>query len=502
MSANDNLSSEPISSNPASYLSEPASIQQEIRQNEVGFKAREKAVALFHRTYQSARGYRDFVDKSAVDVSKIQSGADFERIPIMTKEEYVSQYPLADRLVDGRTMADCYMLTATTGSTGKPSLWPRAYQDDQSLVGAFERVYRDCFQIDQRKTLHIIQNILGTTPAGMVMSHLSWAASQNHQMTTITPGMDLDQAIMMIREVGAHYDQIIVSTYPPYLKALLDRAEEEGLHLSNYRFKFACTGENFSQQFRNHMVGRLGELAAREDIISFYGCTEAGLIGAETPFSVALAEAAMDNARLASDLFGTSGVPNIMAYNPASKLLETTSDLTDAEEILITADQPAPLIRYNISDRGGLLSGKEIQQAIIKYDLPLTPPSEDAHFVYVLGRSNCVHLRGLSIYVEGIRYCLENSRFADLFTGEFQYGSKMNPQFEDEFNVVVHLKQGCELTNIEQEAFHQEFWDNLHIISPILHLFDEQILHSGMLKLSFAYGTDQAERSGKYKYFL
>lgn len=81
-------------------------------------------------------------------------------------------------------------------------------------------------------------------------------------------------------------------------------------------------------------------------------------------------------------------------------------------------------------------------------------------------------------------------------------GSRMNAQFEDEFHVVIHLKQGCELTNTEQEKLHQEFWDNLHVISPILHMFDEQILHSGMLKLSFAYGTDQAERSGKYQYFL
>lgn len=502
MSKNENLSSESIHSDLTGYLAESASVQQETNQNDIDFRAREKAVALFHRTYQAARGYQDYVDKLAVDVSKIQTAADFERIPIMTKADYISQYPLKDRLVDGRTMADCYMLTATTGSTGKPVLWPRDYQADQALVGAFVRVYRDCFQIDQRKTLHIIQNILGTTPAGMVMSQLSWGASQNHQMTTVTPGMDLDQAIMMIREVGAHYDQIIISTYPPYLKALLDRADEVGLELSDHRIKFACTGENFSQQFRNHMVSRLGDLAAREDIISFYGCTEAGLIGAETPLSVALTGAATDNGELAKYLFGTSEVPNIMAYNPASKLLESTSAFSGLEEILMTADQPAPLIRYHILDRGGLLTGKDIQQAIVNYDLPLALPPEDARFVYVLGRSNCVNLRGLSFYVEGIRYCLENSHFADKFTGEFQYGTKMNTQFEDELHVVIHLKPNYELTSSQQETFHQEFWDNLHVINPIMHLLAEQMLYSGVLKLSFAYGTDQAERSGKYKYFL
>lgn len=500
MQRKETLLSAPVGSAMARHLSEPAAAQKEI--HKLDFSAREQAVALFHRTYDSTVAYRDFVDKSGVDVSKIQSATDFERIPIMSKENYILQYPLTDRLVDGQTMADCYMMTATTGSTGEPVLWPRDYPGDQALLSAFERVYRGCFQIDKKRTLHIIQNFLSTTPGGMVMAQLSWAASANHQMTTITPGVDLDRAIVMIKEMGACYDQIIISTYPPYVKMFLARAEEAGLRLSDYDIKFASTGDGFSQPFRNHIVSRLGDHAGRGDIISLYGCTEAGLVGAETPFSVALAAAADDNALLANHLFGTSDVPNLMAYSPTSKLLETIDTSSQFNELLITADQPAPLIRYNIHDRGGILSGKDIQQAIHDYGLSLTPPADDERFVYVFGRSNSVMLLGGPVYIEAIHYCLENSRFADRLTGEFQYGSRENDQLEEELAVVVHLKPDCTMTDAEQEAFHQEFWHHFGEMNPTLLLFGEDTFHRGLLKISFAHGTDQIERSGKYKYFL
>lgn len=481
---------------------QPTFAQSETRPTDLDLHTREKAVALFHRTYQSARGYRDFVQKSGVDVSKIQRAADFERIPIMTKEAYIYQYPLADRLVDGRTLADCYMMTATTGSTGKPVLWPRDYRADQNLVGAFERVYQDCFNIKEQKTLHIIQNFLGTTPAGIVMSQLSWAASNSHQLTTITPGADIDRAIALIEEMGWAYDQIIVSTYPPYVSKFLDRAEEAGLNLADHRFKFVCTGEKFSEQWRNYMINRLGDNARRHDIISSYGCTEAGLLGTETSFSVALAEAVGRNSDLSASLFKTTEIPNIVAYNPMSKLLEAVPSSADFDEILITADQPVPLIRYNIHDRGGTITGAEIRLAIDTHNVPLTPPADDARFVYLLGRSDNVFLLTIGIYIEEIRYCLENSRFADRFTGEFQYGNQTNDRYEESLQVVVHLKQEQSLSQAEQDLFHQEFWGNLLTINPTLTLPGEQMLHAGMLNISYANGTDQVERTGKYKYFL
>lgn len=488
----------PIGTAPARPLPKPATDRPVIRQDALDYSAREKAITLFHRTYNSARGYRDFVDRSGVDVSQIQSAADFEQIPIMTKENYIYQYPLADRLVDGRSVADCYLMTTTTGSTGKPVLWPRDYDADQELVHAFERVYRTCFKIDERKTLHIIQNYLGTTPGGMVMSQLSWAASANHQMTTITPGADVDQAILLIDEMGAAYDQIIVSTYPPYVKTFLDRAEEMGLVLSNYQIKFFCTGEKFSEQWRNYIVERLGPNATRNDIISAYGCTEAGLVGTEIPFSVALADAAERNSFFNERIFNTKEVPNIVAYSPMSKLLETTA----GGEILMTADQPVPLIRHNIHDRGGILTGADIGKAINEYGLPLTPPADDAHFVYLFGRSDNVFLMSIGVYVEEIRYCLENSRFADRFTGEFQYGNKPNERFEETLQVRVHMQQGDTLTEHEQDDFRHEFWRNLLTINPTLRLPGEAMIHAGTLQLTFANGTDQVERSGKYKYFL
>ena len=73
-------------------------------------------------------------------------------------------------------------------------------------------------------------------------------------------------ALMLLIVSLAYFNMSQMST-------ALSTIGEVGMPLSDSQIKFACTGENFSQQFRNHMVNRLGDLAAREDIISFYGCT-------------------------------------------------------------------------------------------------------------------------------------------------------------------------------------------------------------------------------------
>lgn len=487
-------------------------------------QARERAISLFHHTYAHTRAYRDYVDKHNVDVSQIQNAADFERIPIMTKKGYVYQYPLEDRLANGQTLADCYMLTKTSGSTGKPVLWPRGLHEDMQLVSAFERVYQQCFQIQDKKTLHAIQIFFSTNPAGMVTAQLSYAASKNHALTTVTPGANIERTLTMIEMTGHLFDQVIVSTYPPYVLPLLDHAEKMGVSIEKYRLKFFCTGEKFSEGWRNSVVARLGENASRHDIVSSYGCAEAGLVGCESPLTIDLLNAVADKPHIGHSIFGTKEVPTVFAYNPLSKFLEVYSDTsqnleqnleqnsnqnqrdnidsTCTQELLMTVDQVVPLIRFNIQDRGGLLTGSELNSAITKHSLPIEHAPKDANFVYLFGRSDSVSFSVINIYVEEVQSCLERTTFSDRFTGEFQYGNIMDERYQDEMLIVIYVKQGQTIHEHEQKQLHQEIWDNLTALQPSLLLFPSEVINSNMLHIETRPPRENGLPDGKYKYFL
>ena len=58
---------------------------------------------------------------------------DFEKIPVMDKHNYVSKYPVEDRLYNSKKLEDFYMICSSSGTSGEPTFWPRDYQSDLLL---------------------------------------------------------------------------------------------------------------------------------------------------------------------------------------------------------------------------------------------------------------------------------------------------------------------------------------------------------------------------------
>ena len=61
----------------------------------------QQVVELFHRVAVSVPAYRAFLREHGVEPGEVRTFADFERLPLMTKENYHRRYPLPDRCRQG-----------------------------------------------------------------------------------------------------------------------------------------------------------------------------------------------------------------------------------------------------------------------------------------------------------------------------------------------------------------------------------------------------------------
>src|ERR1051326_5094817 len=125
-----------------------------------------RVVELFHRVAGSVPAYRAFLAEHGVDPVQVRTFADFERLPLLTKENYHRRYPLPDLCRQGR-LAGCDMIAVSSGSTGQPTIWPRSVTDELAAAARFEQVFADSFAAGERTTLAVVCFPLGTWVGGL-----------------------------------------------------------------------------------------------------------------------------------------------------------------------------------------------------------------------------------------------------------------------------------------------------------------------------------------------
>ncbi|MHB8661048.1 MAG: hypothetical protein ACYC75_03940, partial [Minisyncoccota bacterium] len=82
------------------------------------------ALTLFHDAAKRVPAYRAFLKENGVHSEKIRTREDFEKLPIMSKANYLKKYPLADLCWDG-ILGLPAVFSSTSGSTGKPFYFQR-----------------------------------------------------------------------------------------------------------------------------------------------------------------------------------------------------------------------------------------------------------------------------------------------------------------------------------------------------------------------------------------
>ena len=389
-------------------------------------KGRQKAINLFKETVKRVPGYRDFLAGHKVNSEEIKTFEDFKKLPIIDKKNYLDQYPLEQTMRDGE-ISKSYMITCSSGSTGKPYFWPRLPEKDKVIPRAMELMYTEFFEIDKKRTLIIINLALGTWAAGELAAESSRivARKSNLPLTVITPGLNLEETIRIFREIGNKFEQTIIVGYPPFVRDVIDTGMKEGLDWKQFNLKLLIGGEGTSEEWRDYIAERIGTKNNIKGIISLFAAADAGIIGHETPLSIFIRRLIRKDSKLCQNLFGNSQVPSLNQFNPLAWYIETVND-----EIVLTINSGIPLIRYNFHDRGGVITFSEIVKKLKDngYDLEklFLEHSLDFNkvwrlpFFYVFGRKDTLTLYAVNIYLDNIKSALENLGISNTNTHRFK----------------------------------------------------------------------------------
>jgi phenylacetate-CoA ligase len=429
------------------------------------------ALTLFHDVVAHVSAYKDFLTQQGISYKSIQTFEDFAKLPLITKANYHSRYALADLCRNGE-VSTCDMIAVSSGSTGKPTFWPRFLSDELQIATRFEQIFHDSFYADTRRTLAVICFTLGTWVGGLYTTNCCrYLASKGYPVTVITPGNNKEEIFRVVQELGTAFEQVVLLGYPPFLKDVIDSGIARGMEWSQYQIKLVMAGEVFSEEWRSLVGDLVGSKNPYYDSASLYGTADAGVLGNETPLSICIRRFLADNPEAARTLFGESRLPTLVQYDPLSRFFEVHEGT-----LLFSGDNGIPLVRYHISDNGGLIPYEAMLKFLAEwgFDPVAALQQEEGRgihqlpFVYVFGRSNfTVSYFGANIYPENVTVGLEQPGIREWVTGKFVLQVREDADKNRFLSVVVELAPGVDGSEEKRQAITSS------IVSQLLRLNSE-----------------------------
>jgi phenylacetate-CoA ligase len=414
------------------------------------------ALALFHEVAATVPAYQDFLAAQGVDPAAVQTFADFQQLPHVTKVNYLQRHPLTSLCRAGQ-LETCDMIAVSSGSTGQPTFWPRFVSDELRIATRFEQVFHDNFYADTRRTLAVVCFTLGTWVGGMyTASCCRHLASKGYPITVITPGNNKTEIFRVVQELGGAFDQVVLLGYPPFLKDIIDDGIAHGIDWPRYAVKLVMAGEVFSEAWRSLVGERLGSRTPCYDSAALYGTADAGILANETPLSICIRRFLAEQPAAARALFGESRLPTLAQYDPLSRFFESQE-----RNLLFSGDNGIPLVRYNILDTGGVLAYDAMLAFLAEWGCdPLAALRQQGDrgvrplpFVYVFGRSDfTVSYFGANIYPENVIVGLEQPGISEWVTGKFVLEVKEDTDQNRRLHVTVELATGVAADEQRRQA--------------------------------------------------
>lgn len=408
-----------------------------------------RPLELFHSAAREVPAYKDFLRKNRVSPAKVKTLQDFQNVPWVNKKNYLRQYPL-EKLVWRGDLKKKMIFTATSGSTGKPFYFPREQTLDWQSSIYHEMFLNTSGFSREKSTLVIVGFGMGMWIGGLITYRaFSFAAARGWPVTLLTPGANKREILDAIKNIGNKFDQIILCGYPPFLKDVIDGGAEEGIRWWKFDMRIVFAAESFSEEFRDYMIQMIGKKDKYRTTMNVYGSADLGTMAEETPLSVFVRRIAVEHPGIYQNIFGgVQQLPTLAQFNPLFINFEAPEG-----EILCTADNTVPLIRYQIGDHGGTLSFDQVADDFSRADRSLLNLVKSARlgdaatrlpFVYVYERSDfSVKLYGAIIYPEHIKVPLLAAGFRRALTGKFKMATRHNKAHQEYLELNVELKSGA-----------------------------------------------------------
>lgn len=408
--------------------------------------AEQRVLQLFKRCAAEVPAYAQFLATKGVEPAAVVGFEQFRALPLMGKADYMQAYPLPERCFGG-SLAGADRVAVSSGSTGQPTFWPRSAAYELDVASRFEQVFRDSFEADRRSTLAVVCFALGNWVGGLFTTSCCWhLARKGYPMMVATPGNNKAEIFRVVRELAPHFEQTVLLGYPPFVKDVIDAGIAEGLDWPAYRPKLVFAGEVFSEEWRELVGGRIGSRSPCFDSASLYGTADGGVLGNETPFSIAIRRWLARHPDAARQLFGESRLPTLVQYDPCSRFFEEHQGT-----LVVSGENSVPLLRYHIADKGGIVAfdamwnflkshGVETPDAL---GLPADFQPRELPFVYVFGRADfTVSFYGANIYPENVAVGLEQAGIMGSVTGKFVLQVSENADGDKSLRVAVELLPG------------------------------------------------------------
>lgn len=421
----------------------------------------QRALMLFHAMAERVPAYKDFLRKHDLNHESIRTIKDFKTVPTIDKDNYLRTYPRKDLCWDGDFKNQQWMISTTSGSTGKPYYFPRqATQDWQYAISA-EMYLRSNFDIKNKSTLYIVAFPMGAWIGGLfTYEALKIIADKDeYKLSIITPGIHKKEVIEAVKSLGKDFDQILIGSYAPFLKDILDDGAREGINWADYNLGFVFSAEAFSEVFRNYVIKKTSLKDIYRDTLNHYGTVDLGTMSHETPLSIMLRRQALEDPKLYSSLFSRSDkLPTFTQYNPALFYFEEN----DQHGLYCSAFSGLPLVRYDLKDSGEVLGYEEVKQRLKAHDLDQDLLVKKAGigntiwklpYVSVYERNDfSVSFYAFQVYPEMIRRPLQQESLEALVTGKFTMLVEYNDEGQQKLQINIELMADKQ----EDDKLHQQ----------------------------------------------
>jgi phenylacetate-CoA ligase len=447
------------------------------------------AVRLFQDTAKNVPAYKAFLEENGVNPRKIKSFADLTKVPVVTKENYLRKYPLESLVREGNWVKAVNSLSLSSGSTGKPFFWP--ISDATAEVGEFyyEMLLRYMYKAHEKSTLAVVCYTMGTWMAGTYTYNALFYLANEYPLTVISPGLNINEALRIVTEMGPHYDQVLLLGYGPFLKDVIDTGTQNGVDWKKLNTKLKFAGEPFNESWRQYMLELVGSEHKLSDAGAAYAASDAGIMAVETPTSLMLSQLLTENENLGEELFdsvqrfGARRSPTLQQYDPSKRFFE----VNDTGELLVTGDAAIPLVRYNILDQGGIFNYDELSDDItnsIEEGLRAQgEPLIRMPFVYVYGRRhNAATIYAVTIWPENIRAGLEDSEVRHLLSGKHRMQTRYDANQDQYLFIQVELAQGVKPTRTQKAKIRKR------LIARLLELNSE---YRELVRLKQSMGSEE-----------
>jgi phenylacetate-CoA ligase len=380
-------------------------------------------LGLFRRAAAGVPAYAAFLREHGIDPASVRAAEDWRRLPLVTKAGYFGRHALPD-LCRGGDLAACDTVAVSSGSTGEPTFWPRALADELAVASRFEQVLRDSFLADQRATLAVVCFPLGTWVGGMfTAAACRHVAAKGYPITVVTPGNNRAEIVRVVRALGPRFAQTVLFGYPPFVKDVVDAGLAEGFDWRGQAVRLVLAGEVISEEWRDLMAERLGLADPARDTASLYGTADGGVLGNETPVSIAVRRFLARDPAAARAVFGQARLPTLVQFDPFERYFEEQEGT-----LVVSGESGIPLVRYHISDEGGVTPYDELIERLrgLGFDAEAEARRGGERgvrrlpFVHVYGRSHfAVSYYGANIFPDTVVIGLEQPAVRELVTGKF-----------------------------------------------------------------------------------